>query len=692
MVLVNSRPQIKLDGYRRHPHQCKDAIWFMKNLNRALVKAFKYRWSILGSIFCSIMVACCWGANLGAVYPFMEVVLKNHTLSEWAEEQIELSQTQIDKLELEAVAVKAELERAEATQSEVLTKSLNAKFGEIESHERSIARTRWLQPYIQRYAPNDPFSTLVYIVGLLITATFLRGIFLIANMVLVARVGQRTILDLQNDVFKNVLNMELSELGVKGTGDLISRIRGETGSIGTAITNLLGKTLREPLKMVVCLIGAALINWRLLLFSLLISPIAIYLMLVLARSTKRANRRAMEESAKLLNRLYQALTYLRIVKAFTMENHERSRFQLVAKDVYARAMKISWYGALARVNNEMLGVSIVGLAVLAGGYLVINHECFLLGMRLSEMPMSFGEIVTFFAFLCGVADPLRKMSDVYGSLQTGMVAAERVFPLIDQVPAVSNINNPQPIPEGPMTLTFDNLWFGYDAERPVLRGVSFVVPAGSTLAIIGPNGCGKSSLINLLPRFFDPASGSIQINGVDIRNLNYKHLRRRIGYVTQMTMLFSDTIENNIRYGVSGASRLDVISAAKKAHADSFINEMEEGYESDIGEHGGKLSGGQRQRISLARAILKDPDILLLDEATSQIDPQSEILIHEALKEFIKGRTTIMVTHRLATLELADQIMVMNEGKIIDCGTHAQLMARCSTYRLLRESELKEVA
>ncbi|MEZ6092779.1 MAG: ABC transporter ATP-binding protein [Pirellulaceae bacterium] len=679
-------------GKGASPDKARKRATAMGNLKRAIGKAFKYRWSIIGSFICSVLVAACWGANLGAVYPFVEVVLRSKTLLDWNQEQIVQSETRIQSLTDETTALRAELDRAEQADQPVIAKRLRSKQGDLEAHRRELERTQWLRPYLEKYAPRDPFMTLVYIVGALLMATFLRGIFLISNMLLVARVGQRTILDLQNDVFKNVLNMEISELDVKGTGDLISRIRGETNIIGTAITNLLGKTLREPLKMAACLGGAALINWRLLLFSLLICPIALYVMLVLAKSTKRANRRAMEESAKLLNRLYQALTYSRVVKAFTMENHERSRFQFVAKDVYGRAMKISWYGALARVNNELLGVSIIGLAVLAGGYLVINGEVGLMGIRLAETPMSMGEAITFFAFLVGVADPLRKMSDVYGSLQAGMVSADRVFPLIDQKPKIVNQENPVRLEDGPVSIEVNDVWFGYEPDRPILKGVSFDVPAGTSLAIIGPNGCGKSTLINLLPRFFDPCSGKICVNGTNLRELNYKHLRRKISYVTQLTMLFADTIENNIRYGTPNASKSDIIRAAKQSHADGFIRELPDGYDSEIGEHGDKLSGGQRQRLSLARAILKDPSVILLDEATSQIDPQSEILIHETLKEIIKGRTTIMITHRLSTLELVDRIMVMDDGQVVDCGTHAELMARCSVYRKLRESELKGVA
>jgi ATP-binding cassette subfamily B protein/subfamily B ATP-binding cassette protein MsbA len=662
----------------------------MKNLTRALRQALTYRWSILGSFLCSIGVAICWGANLGGVYPFVEVVLNGKTLIEWAEQRIADSQAEVATLDKTI----AELEAGQAQTARAVNapKDLARKISERELQLSRIESTEKLLPWLRKYTPKDAFQTLTLIIGFLLVATFFRGLFLMGNMILVARVGQRTILDLQNQVFRNVLSMESHELGVHGTGDLVNRIRGETGLIGQAITNLFGKTLREPLKMLACLGCAAWINWRLLVISLLVVPFAVVLMLVLARSTKRANRRAMEESGKLLNRLYQALTYSRIVRAFTMESHERARFEVVSKDVYKRGMKISLYGALARINNELLGLSIIGLAVLAGGYLVIKGETTLFGIPISATPMKFGEVMTFFAFLCGVADPLRKMSDVYGTLQAGQVAADRVYPLIDQQPAIGNPEDPVAFPSGPLSLELENVRFGYEADKEVLKGLSLKIPAGTSLAIIGPNGCGKSTLVNLVPRFFDPQQGSVRINGIDTRDLGLKQLRKSVGYVTQTAMLFADTIGNNIRYGTPNASQVEVISAARKAHADGFIQELAHGYDTDVGEHGGRLSGGQRQRLTLARAILKDPAILLLDEATSQIDPQSELLIHQALKEFIKGRTTVIITHRLSTLELVDKILVMADGRAVDCGTHEELMRRCETYRALRESQMQEAA
>lgn len=666
----------------------------MKNLRRALKMTLRYKWSLIGSFACCLMVALSWGANLGAVYPFVEIVMRQKTLHDWVDERLEDTdasiaehRTQIAELEQKIASLPAATPETDRLETKIRLENAN-----IESQKTKREWTEFFAPTIKNWAPNSSFATLGWLMGFMCLGTIIRGLFLMGNMVLVARVGQRTVLDMQNDVFRNVLDMEVSELGVRGTGDLVSRIRGETGTVGQAISILFGKTIREPMKMTVCLAGAAWMNWRLLVLSLLICPIAAFLMIRLAKLTKRANKKAVEESAKLLNRLYQALTYLRVVKAFTNEDSERKRFQTVAKDVYKKGMKIAFYNSLSRINSELLGVGMISLSVLAGGYLVINQTCFLGPIRMSSTPMDFGTVMAFFGFLIGVADPLRKMADVYNIIQGGVVAADRVFPLIDQTPSVSSPANPQTIPNGGLDIEMDAVTFRYDEGNDVLNGTSVTVPAGSSLAIIGPNGCGKSTLINLIPRFFDVGGGAIRIGGHDIRDYDVQQLRDRIGYVTQVTMLFSDTIAQNIAYGNETATMAEVQAAAKQAHAHDFIQTLDDGYDSEIGEHGGKLSGGQRQRLSLARAILKDPDILILDEATSQIDPESETLIHETLSEFIKGRTTVMITHRLSTLDLVDRIMLMDGGKVVDCGTHEELLARCGAYQRMRNSVAFEEA
>lgn len=663
----------------------------------------KYRWSLITSFVCSGMVAILWSLNLGAVYPFVEIILHGHSLHDWVALQetdthaeIERFQSEIARLETELAAVDAGLAPAVAT---ALQRKIQIHQYDVQSQKNHLGFINRIKPTIKKWAPEKPFQTLVALMGLIFFGTVVRGLFLMGSMVSVARVGQRTMLDLQNNVFRNVLDMEPTELAVKGTGDLISRIRGETSAIGTAVMTLFGKTIREPLKMIGCLTGAAIVNWRLLLFSLLICPLAGYLMVRLAKITKRANKRAMEDSATLLNRLYQSLSFMRIVKAFNMEDGERERFQVVAKDVYKKSMRISWFSSFARINTELFGVTMMSLSVLAGGYLVLNHETHLFGIRMCAAPMNFGAVMMFFGFLIGIADPMRKMGDVFNMIQSGMVAADRVFPLIDQQPAVTDPVNPLACLPGSLSVEFKDLWFEYEPHKPILKGINVTIPAGSSLAILGHNGCGKSTLINLIPRFFDAktsspnqSAGSVKVGEINVRHMQIKELRSKIGYVTQTTMLFSDTIAENIAYGMSDKSRAEIIAAAKQAHAHEFIMALEEGYDTNVGEYGGILSGGQRQRLSLARAILKDPEILILDEATSQIDPESKELIHQTLAEFIKGRTTILITHRMSTLQLVDRILLMRNGQVVDCGTHEQLLGRCAEYRRMQNLDLEAVA
>ncbi len=531
------------------------------------------------------------------------------------------------------------------------------------------------------------------IIALLMVATVVKNAFIFGNSMLVERIVQLVAFDLRKDLYQHTLKMDLSEFGEERTGSMLSRFNLDLGYLLKGLRCLFGKAIREPLKGAVCLVGAALISWRLLAFSLLLTPLAALLIRSLAGSIKRANRRAMEENAQLLGVLSEAFSGMQTVKAFTMENFERVRFLKVSRECLKKAMKIIFYDSLSKPTTEILGMSVVFTALIAGAYLVLNQETHVLGIKLCDRPLSIPALLCFYGLLIGTSDPARKLSDVFNGIQGGVAAADRIFPMLDRQPAVQDPVDPRPTPRPHRRLIFDHVDFQYKPDQPILRDINFSVPYGETLCIVGPNGCGKTTLVNLLPRFHDPSAGSVSLDQVDLRQLRLRDLRRSVGVVTQQTVLFDDTVFNNIRYGSMRATREQVIAAARKAHAHRFIEEkLDEGYDTIVGPGGNRLSGGQRQRIALARAILRDPDILILDEATSQIDIESEQQIHEALQVFVRDRTAIIITHRLSTLDLADRILVLDKGCVADIGTHKELIGRCELYQRLHDIQLRQTA
>lgn len=665
----------------------------VKCFGRVVRRALHYKYTVALSVLCSLLVGFLWGGNIAVVYPFVEVVFRGESFHDWIDRQITTSEETSAKLSNSITDLEKQLAAAGPAARPDILRQIEINKGRLQTEEAALARSRKQEPYIKRYLPDDPFKDLVIVVTLLILGTLLKSLFLVANIMLVTRAKQMAIFDLQNEFFQRTLRMDLATLSQDRTSGLLSRFTYDVRALEGGIDTLLGAGVREPLKMIACLVGAALISWQLLLFSLIVTPFGLILMRRLMKSMMNYSGKSMDVIQEVYGRLSEAFNGIKVVKAFTMEKHEEKRFHDTTREFVSMSMRMVKYFSLFKPVTELMSIVVVSLAILAGAHLVLNEATHVFGIRMGARPLSAASLMMFFALLAGMADPARKMSNLFAALFGGIVASQRIFAMMDREPAIQDPADPVPVPPAPKELVFDDVEFHYQPDEPVLKGINLRIRVGETLALVGQNGCGKSTLVNMIPRFYDPIGGAVKFDDVDLRDVRLPELRGKIGIVTQETTLFDEPVIENIRYGSPQASDDQVVQAAQRAHAHEFITTiLEQGYQTVVGQGGTRLSGGQRQRIALARAILRDPQIFVLDEATSQIDIESERLIHQALQSFVRDRTTIIISHRLSTLALADRIVVMESGCIVDVGTHDELLARCETYRSLHTSQVLEAA
>jgi subfamily B ATP-binding cassette protein MsbA len=515
-------------------------------------------------------------------------------------------------------------------------------------------------------------STLAMLAAALVVMTALKTGTSYLSSYFIVPLRSGVVRDIRNFVYDKITVLPISFFTTERKGDVMARMSGDVAEIENSIMSALDMMFKNPVMIVVCLATMIMISWQLTIFVFILLPIAGYVMGTVGKRLKRTSFEGQTQWGVLMANIEETLGGLRIIKAFNAEAKVKSRFHAENQVFYRLSNSVARRQALAHPMSEFLGTMAIAIILWFGGSLILS----------GASSMNAASFIYYMVIFYSIINPAKDLSKAAYSIQKGLASMDRIDVILNADNPIKDAENPQDLPVLRDKISYNNVTFSYGTNE-VLHNVSLDIPAGATVALVGQSGSGKSTMADLLPRFYDVQSGSIAIDGVDIRQLRVHDLRSMMGNVNQEAILFNDTFYNNITFGVEDATEEQVIEAAKIANAHEFIAASEQGYQTCIGDRGCRLSGGQRQRISIARAILKNPPILILDEATSALDTESEALVQQALERLMQNRTTIVIAHRLSTIRNASLICVMHEGKIVEQGTHDQLIAQNGYYRRL---------
>jgi subfamily B ATP-binding cassette protein MsbA len=540
----------------------------------------------------------------------------------------------------------------------------------------NAALARLMQPVLDDVFEKHDSDMLLLVTVLVIIVSLAKGAATYGQTVLMAFVGQRIIADLQTKLFRHVIHFDLAFFHDTASGKLVSRMTNDINLMRNAVANTLTGLIKDSLSLVF-LVGVMFwMDWKLALLAFVVFPIAIFPIVRIGRRMRKVSTSALDELGRFTARLNEAFQGVRHIKAYNMEAFEAERTGRLIESVFRLIYKALRTRAAASPIMETLGGMFIAGVMFYGGSQVIGAA------------LTTGEFFAFIAAMLMAYQPLKALANLNVNLQEGLAATQRVFGILDTEPRIFSKPGAPALSVAGGEIAFNDVSFSYDTGTAALNGVSLNVPAGQTVALVGPSGAGKSTILNLLPRFYDADAGQVTIDGNDVRGVDLTSLRNAIGLVSQETVLFDDSVRANIAYGRPAASEAEIITAAEGADAHAFIEKLPEGYDTQIGEHGAKLSGGQRQRLSIARAMLKDAPILLLDEATSALDPDTERQIQQSLRHLMRGRTTLVIAHRLTTVQEADIIFFIEDGRVAESGSHKTLMAKDGAYARLYSLEL----